>query len=66
MERLVGWLKAQGHPATPAALTATRIDAYLAMLEPEQRGPARNRIAVWCDWLVLRGALKKNPVVRGG
>jgi hypothetical protein len=66
LERLAGWLVAQGHPATPAGLTAARIDAYLATLEPEQRGRARNSISVWCDWLVRRGALKQNPVTRVG
>ena len=63
--RLLDWLEAQGQPLTAAALTAAQINGFLDSVEVTQRGPSRNRIRVWCDWLLRRGVLAQNPLRLG-
>ena len=63
--RLLDWLEFQDQPLIAAALTAAQINGFLDSAEAGQRGPARNRIRVWCDWLLRRGALAQNPLPLG-
>jgi hypothetical protein len=64
--RLLAWLEQQGKPGSIDALSQETIEVFLGTVEATRRGQARNSIAVWCDWLVRRGKLARNPFVRGG
>lgn len=64
--RLLDRLEQRGLTLVGAALTPEEVNGYLDSLEAGQRGAARNRIRVWCEWLERRGVIAKNPLPLGG
>lgn len=64
--RLLDWLEHQGLPLVGASLTPEQVNAFLDGPEAARRGPARNRIRVWCEWLERRRVIAQNPLPLGG
>jgi hypothetical protein len=64
--RLLDCLESQGLPLIGASLTPAQVNAFLNSSEAARRGPARNSIRVWCEWLEWRKVIAKNPLPLGG